>query len=100
MSQLVDLYNTTDKKRPKEARDLIPKAETDFFDREHKYSDGFSVEQKKLSPTRYTENAQNHYETEKEELTPPRSYDPSAPLHRYTPDTPFYNAGEGDTSKK
>jgi hypothetical protein len=100
MSQLVDLYNTSDKKRPKESRERIPKAETDYFDREHKFSDGFSVEQKRFSPTNYTEAAQDHYQTEVENLTPPQSYDPAEPLHRYTPETPFHDAGAGDTSKK
>ena len=41
MSDLVDLYNSSDKQRVKESRERIPLGETDFFDREHKFHDGF-----------------------------------------------------------
>lgn len=94
MSNLIDLYNTSDKLRPQQSRDRIPLGETDFFDREHVNTDGFTVGQKKLSPTQFTAEGLDGYNTEKNELTPPESFDPTEPLHRYTPENPFYNPGQ------
>lgn len=100
MSNLVDLYNTTDKQRPKESRDRIPLAETDFWDREHNDADGFTVQRRKGDPTQFTEDAQNEYHTDKNELVPPESFNPEFPLHRYTPENPFFNPGQADTSQE
>jgi len=94
MSQLVDLYNSTKKLRPMEARTLIPGGGTDFFDRDHKFAEGFTVGRDQLSPTEFTEAAQQEYNTEKANFVPPLSYDPATPLHRYTPETPFAPAGQ------
>ncbi|KKM92341.1 hypothetical protein LCGC14_1219360 [marine sediment metagenome] len=97
MSNLTDLYGNSDKKRPKESREKIPGAATDFFDREHKFHDGFKTGRTKGDNPQFTEEGLDHYNTEKDELTPPESFDPSTPLHRYTPDTPFFNPGEGSS---
>ena len=98
MSNLVDLYNDSDKQRPKESRERIPGGGTDFFDREHRFHDGFKTGREKGDQPQFTEEGLDHYNTDKGELTPPESFDPSFPLHRYTPETPFFNPGEGDSS--
>jgi len=97
MSNLVDLYENSDKQRPAESRQ-IPGRETDMWDREHEFSDGFEVGKKKASPTSFKTKALESYDTEKAELTPPESFDTSKPLHRYTPENKFYNPGESDST--
>lgn len=94
MSNLIDLYNTSDKLRPLQSRTQIPLGETDFFDREHVHADGFNVGQKKLSPTKFTTEGLDGYNTEKNDLVPPESFSPTEPLHRYTPENPFYDPGQ------
>lgn len=94
MSQLIDLYNSSDKLRPQQSRDRIPLQGTDFFDREHVNADGFTVARKKLSPTEFTAEGLDGYNTEKNELVPPESFNPAEPLHRYTPENPFFNPGQ------
>ena len=95
MSNLVDLYNSTDKQRPKESRERIPLQGTDFWDRRHDDADGFTVQQKKGSPTQFTPKGLDGYNTEKNELVAPPSYNNSFPLHRYTPENPFFSPGQG-----
>ena len=97
MSNLLDLYNKTDKLRPADSRDRIPLEETNFFDETSQDADGFTVDQKQLSPTLYTAKAQDKYNTEKNELTPPDSFDNTFPLHRYTPENAFYRPGESQS---
>ena len=92
MSNLVDLYNTSDKLRPKQSREQIPGGAVDFFDREHKVADGFTVGDKKGDPTKFVA-APHAYEDQVNDLVPPESFNASLPLHRYTPTTPFYNPG-------
>lgn len=98
MSQLVDLYENSDKLRPAESRQ-IPDKETDYFDRERKFAEGFKAGKKKLSPTDFTAKGLDQYNEEKDDLVPPESFNQSLPLHRYTPETPFDPIGQGDTSK-
>ena len=95
MSNLVDLYNKTDKLRPQDSRERIPLGETNFFDETNQDAKGFSVGQEKLSPTQYTAEAQDKDNTEKDELTPPESFNNEFPLHRFTPENPFFRPGEG-----
>ena len=97
MSNLVDLYNKTEKLRPQDSRERIPLEETNFFDETNQDAKGFTVDQKKLSPTQYTEQAQDKYNTEKDELTPPDTYNNEFPLHRYTPENAFFNPGQGQS---
>ena len=97
MSQLTDLYENSDKQRPAEARQ-IPGRETDMFDREHEFSNGFEVGKKKASPTSFKPKALEEYNTQKADLTPPESFDTSKPLHRYTPENKFYNPGGPDST--
>ena len=47
MSNLADLYDSSDKQRPKESREKIPGGSTDFWDREHKFHDGFKTGREK-----------------------------------------------------
>lgn len=98
MSDIVDLYNTSDKQRVKESRERIPLQGTDFWDREHKFHDGFTVGREQNDKPKFTIEALDHYNTEVNELTPPESFDPSLPLHRYTPENPFNPIGQGDSS--
>lgn len=93
MSNLVDLYNKTDKQRPADSRERIPREETNFFDLTKQDAKGFSTGQEKLAPTQYTAQAQDKYNTEKSELTPPESYNNEFPLHRYTPENSFHDPG-------
>jgi len=97
MSQLVDLYEKSDKPRVAEARQ-IPHKETDMFDREHEFANGFKTGKQQLSPSDYTEKGLDQYSEEKSELTPPPSFNSSEPLHRYTPENSFYNPGAPDKS--
>ena len=97
MSNLVDLYNNSDKLRPSDSRERIPLEETNFFDETNQDAKGFTVDQKKLSPTQYTEQAQDKYNTEKDELTPPDTYNNEFALHRYTPENAFFNPGQGQS---
>lgn len=97
MSNLLDLYNNTDKQRPADSRDKIPLEETNFFDETNEDAKGFTTQQTKLSPTQYTEKAQDKYNTEKDELTPPDTYNNEFPLHRYTPENAFFNPGQGQS---
>jgi len=98
MSDLVDLYNKTQKQRPREARESIPGAATDYFDREHKIADGFTTGKEKGDPTEFKAEAQNEYENEVNELTPPESYNPEFPLHRWTNVNKYDPEGRGDPS--
>ena len=97
VSILVDLYENSEEQRPAEARQ-IPGRETDMFDREHEFSNGFEVGKKKASPTSFKTKALEEYDTEKADLTPPESFDTSKPLHRYPPENKFYNPGASDTT--
>jgi len=97
MSNLVDLYENSKKKRVEEARE-IPSRETDYFDREKEFATGFKAGKKKLDPTDYTEKGLDQYNEDRNDLTPPESFDASQPLHRYTPETPFYDPGAPDSS--
>lgn len=98
MSNLVDLYNSSDKQRPADSRERIPLEETNFFDETNQDAKGFTVQQKQLDPTQYTEKAQDQYNTEKDDLTPPESYNPEFPLHRYTPENSFFDPGAPQSS--
>lgn len=91
MSNIVDLYNKSTKPRVVAARQ-IPQEATDFFDREHKIADGFTTGVKKGDETQF--KALDEYDEKVQELTPPESFDPQQPLHRYTPETPFYDPGQ------
>lgn len=93
MSNLVDMYNKTDKQRPADSRERIPREETNFFDTTTQDAKGFTAGQEKLDPTQYTAQAQDKYNTEKSELTPPESYNNEFPLHRYTPENSFFDPG-------
>jgi len=95
MSNLTDLYNESSKQRPSEAKQ-IPGQETDMWDVEHTFADGFTSEQKQSSPTEYTNRALDQYNADKAELVLPESFNAELPLHRYTPETPFYDPGAGE----
>ena len=94
MSQLTDLYESSEEQRPKESREQIPGGAVDFFDREHAVQKGFKTGQKRGSPSSFTPEAQDQYNKEKDELTPPESFDASKPLHRYTPENSFFSPGQ------
>ena len=93
MSNIIEIYKTFEKLRVKQARE-IPGRETDFFDREHTYADGFTTGRTKGSPTQFTPRGLDHYNEEKSNLTPPESFDATKPLHRYTPENSYYKPGD------
>jgi len=94
MSDLKELYETSQAKRPTEARG-IPGQKTDFFDLEHKVSDGFVPGKKKGDPTDFNEEViESEYETQIAELTPPPSFNPEQPLHRYNPKNVYGAPGQ------
>ena len=85
MSDILDLYNSSDKQRPKESREKIPRQGVDMFDREKKFARGFIVNKTANSPTDFTEGGLNEYDRQLSDLTPPESFDPSKPLNRWNP---------------
>jgi hypothetical protein len=92
MSNLIDLYNKSTKQRIVEARQ-IPGRETDFWDRQHDFSDGFTVGRERGDSSEFNEKGLNRFDSQVTSLVPPESFNPEQPLHRYTPETPFYNPG-------
>jgi len=82
---LKERYETSQKQRVTEARE-IPGQETDFFDRQGTVSDGFVTGKEKGDPTDFREDViTQEYEKKVSELSPPESFDPQQPLHRYNP---------------
>ena len=63
-----------EKQRTKESREKIPGGSTDFWDREHKFHDGFKTGREKGDQPQFTEEGLDHYNTEKAELTTPESF--------------------------
>lgn len=95
MSQLVDIYNRSQKLRPVEAKQ-IPTQETDFFDRQHNYQDGWTNFQKKGDPTSWTENALQYYDEELNSMVVPESFvrhESGIPLNQWNPRTKYYQPG-------
>ena len=93
MSQLADLYKTSTKPHVVEARNA-PGQDVNFFDREKAVQGAFKPDEMKGDQTQFSEAAQNEYDKEVSQITPPPSYDPAFPLHRYTEKTPFFAPGQ------
>ena len=97
MSQLVDLFNSTQKQRPKDARD-IPDRAVNFIDQQNTYQTEFTTKRKQGDPTDFTDVALSYYDKERENMIIPPSFvrqDPDIPLNRYGPDERYYSPGTG-----
>ena len=95
MSELIRIYETTNRLRPAEAR-VIPGQEVNFFDRDSQFSANFKTFAQ-LKETRFTERALQYYNEEFASMVLPSSWRPiweGIPLNRWTPDAPFYTPGQ------
>jgi hypothetical protein len=99
MSQLVDIYNRSTKLRPTQAKQ-IPAQETDFFDRNHEFQNGFTTLRKKGDPTEFLENALQYYNTELSTMVIPESFvrqESGIPLNEWSPDKGYYQPGQNNS---
>jgi hypothetical protein len=100
MSDLVELYNNSQKARVAEAR-TIPQAKVNFVDQNNEWQDEYATARKPGDPSNYTEKAVQHFNEELKTMVVPQSFVPQGdatspiPLNRYSPDTPFYTPGRG-----
>jgi hypothetical protein len=95
MSQLVDIYNRSQRLRPKQARE-IPERTVDFFDRQGNFQQGWTNNQKKGDPTSWTDKALGYYDTELNEMVVPESFvrhEQEIPLNRWNPKIKYYVPG-------
>ena len=97
MSQLTDLYESSTKPRPTAAR-LIPGQKTDYFDRQGDFSVGYTPELRRgiAGAEQFKTRGLQFYNEEVTSVVIPESFIPTLPdipLHRYTPDVPFYTPG-------
>ena len=100
MSQLVDIYNRSTKLRPVEAK-KIPDQETDYFDRNHDFQDGWTNFQKKGDPTSWTSNALQYYDNELDSMVIPESFvrhESGIPLNQWNPTIGYYQPGQAPSS--
>ena len=100
MSQLVDIYNRSTKLRPVQAK-LIPTQETDFFDRNHDFQDGFTTFPTKGAPTKFTSHALQYYDDELSSMVIPESFvrhESGIPLNQWNPTTRYYEPGQAPSS--
>lgn len=97
MSALLKRYQESEKARVKEARQ-IPTLTTDYFDITKKYQTGFTTFEQKGEPTNFTPTALKQYDVERTEIVIPTNFVPTElgiDLSRWTPETPYYTAGQG-----
>lgn len=95
MSQLVDLYNRSQKLRPVQAR-TIPGQAVNFFDRQTEFQEGWTNNQKKGDPTSWTSKALEYYDEELAQMVVPESFirhEQGIPLNRWNPRTRYYVPG-------
>ena len=95
MSQLVDLFNNSNKPRVTQARQ-IPGLAVNFIDQTNTFQDEFKNELKPGDPTTYTSRALKYYNEELKNMVIPESFvrsEPDIPLNRYNPDQGYYAPG-------
>lgn len=95
MSQLVDLYNRSQKLRPVQAKQ-IPGLEVDYFDRQHDFQEGWTNFQKKGDPTSWKEHALKYYSDELSTMVIPESFvrhEQGIPLNQWNPEQKYYVPG-------
>lgn len=100
MSDLVELYNTSQKPRVVDAR-TIPQAVVNFVDQINAWQNEYATNRKPGDSSAFTEKAVEYYDEELKTMVIPPSFVPQGdatqpiPLNRYSPNTPFYNPGRG-----
>jgi hypothetical protein len=97
MSQLVDIYTRSTKLRPMQAKQ-IPGLAVNFVDRENKFQNGWTNNQRKGDPTSWSIQALNYYDTELKEMVIPESFVPAEqgiPLNQWNPKRRYYTPGQG-----
>lgn len=95
MSQLVDIYNRSQKLRPVQAK-LIPGQAVNFFDRQNEFQDDWKNNQVPGSPSLYTEKALGYYDTELTNMVIPQSFvrhETEIPLNQWNPKKKYYSPG-------
>ena len=94
-TNLLTLYETSDKLRVKEARD-IPGREVNFVDVTNTHHVGWKNYQE-LRKTFYTEAALSYYDEARSNIVIPESWSPAAEginLNRWGPGNGYYNPGQ------
>ena len=95
MSQLVDIYNRSTKLRAEQAKG-IPEQKVDFFDRQHKFQEGWTNNQKKGDPTSWSEGALAYYDDELKDMVTPNSFirhETGIPLNQWNPKIKYFVPG-------
>lgn len=96
MSQLVDIYNRSNKLRPVQAKQ-IPGQTVDYFDRQHEFQTGWTNFQKKGDPTSWLEKALQYYDDELNSMVVPESFvrhESGIPLNQWNPIKKYYEPGQ------
>jgi hypothetical protein len=99
MSQLVEMFENSNKARPTQTKQ-IPEQAVNFIDRNNEFQEEYAVNRQQGDPTTFTEAALQHYDKELETMIIPPSFnrhDPDIPLNRYTPDEKYYEPGQPST---
>ena len=95
MSELLRIYNTTNKLRPSDAR-VIPGQKVNYFDRENAFSVNFETF-REPKVTSFTDRSLNYYDEEYGTMVLPQSWRPveeGITLNRWLPNKPFYVPGQ------
>lgn len=93
-TNILTLYETSNKPRVKEARE-IPGQEVNYFDQNSKFQEQFQAFQE-LRKTTYTEAAYDYYEEMRLKMVIPESWKPAEQginLNRWGPGGGYYNPG-------
>lgn len=92
---LIDVYNNSKTPTLKDAK-TIPSEETDFFDRQHTFSDGFTTELKSGDPSQFKDKALNYFDTLEKNFVAPTNFVPLADapgLDAWTSQNPYGQSG-------
>lgn len=95
MSDMEKRYNESTKLRPQQAKQ-IPDLAVNFIDQNNEFQDGFTTNQKKGDPTKYTTKALGYYDDEYRQISTPDGFqqtEQGITLNRWTPDKKYYEPG-------
>jgi len=95
MSQLVDIYNRSQKLRAVQAKQ-IPDLAVDYFDQQHQFQEGWTNKQKRGDPTSWKENALKYYDTELSDMVTPESFirhEQGIALNQWNPTQKYFVPG-------
>jgi hypothetical protein len=87
MSNLLDLYNSSNSATVSDAR-KIPGPAVNFTDIPNKFQEEFQLQKSAAEKTTFTTLAQNYFDEELKTLITP-----DAKLHRWRPENPYYTPG-------